>query len=114
MPAVAEVLKLPDGVFPVSGLCLGYPSDTGFVSMRLPPSLILHTDSYDAGRLTAEIDAYDRRRNARHAVPREQQRNPKKFGHADFYGWSEDKARQAAEPEGAPFAAYLKKTWLSI
>jgi FMN reductase [NAD(P)H] len=114
MPAVAEVLKLPDGVFPVSGLCLGYPSDAGFVSMRLPRSLILHTDAYDAGRLAAEIDAYDRRRNARHAVPREQQRNPKKFGQADFYGWSEDKARQAAEPEGAPFAAYLKKTWLSI
>jgi FMN reductase [NAD(P)H] len=114
MPAVAEVLKLPDGVFPVSGLCVGYPSDAGFVSMRLPPSLILHTDAYDASRLAAEIDAYDRRRNARHAVPREQQRKPEKFGHADFYGWSEDKARQAAEPEGAPFAAYLKKTWLSI
>ncbi len=114
MPAVAEVLKLPDGVFPVSGLCLGYPSDTGFVSMRLPPSLTLHTDAYDASRLAAEIDAYDRRRNARHAVPREQQRNPEKFGHADFYGWSEDKARQAAEPEGGPFATYLKKTWLSM
>jgi FMN reductase [NAD(P)H] len=114
MPAVAEVLKLQDGVFPVSGLCVGYPSDAGFVSMRLPPSLILHTDAYDASRLAAEIDAYDRRRNARHAVSREQQRKPEKFGHADFYGWSEDKARQAAEPEGAPFAAYLKKTWLSI
>jgi FMN reductase [NAD(P)H] len=114
LPAVAEVLELPDGVFPVSGLCLGYPSGTGFVSMRLPPALTLHTDAYDAGRLAPEIDAYDRRRNARHAVPREQQRNPKKFGHADFYGWSEDKARQAAEPEGALFAAYLKKTWLAI
>jgi hypothetical protein len=41
-------------------------------------------------------------------TPREQQRNPDKFGYADLYGWSEDKARQAAEPEGASFAAYLR------
>jgi hypothetical protein len=40
--------------------------------------------------------------------------HPEKFAHADLYGWSEDKARQAAEPEGAPFATCLKKTWLSI
>jgi hypothetical protein len=40
--------------------------------------------------------------------------HPEKFAHADPYGWSEDKARQTAEPEGAPFATYVKKTWLSI
>ena len=37
------------------------------------------------------------------------------LGHTVYVGArDEDKARQAAEPEGAPFAAYLKKTWLSI
>jgi nitroreductase len=114
LPSVAETLKLPDGVFPVAGLCLGYPSEQGHISMRLPPALTVHTDGYDDGHLSQEIDAYDRRRSARHATAREQQRNPAKFGYADFYGWSEDKARQAAEPEGALFASHVRKTWFSL
>jgi FMN reductase [NAD(P)H] len=108
MTTVARELSLPDGVFPVAGLCAGYPAGTGYISMRLPPAVTVHTDVYDDGNLEADIDAYDRRRAARHMTPREQQRNPQKFGYADFYGWSEDKARQAAEPEGASFAAYVR------
>jgi FMN reductase [NAD(P)H] len=105
---VGEVLALPDGVFPVAGLCLGYPARRGFTSMRLPPSITVHTDRYDDSGLEAGIDAYDRRRDAGHAMTREQQRDPKRFGYAAFYGWSEDKARQAAQPEGASFAEYVK------
>jgi FMN reductase [NAD(P)H] len=108
MATVARELSLPDGVFPVAGLCVGYPAGTGFISMRLPPAITVHADVYDDGNLEREIDAYDRRRAARHMTPREQQRNPAKFGYADFYGWSEDKARQAAEPEGASFAAFVR------
>jgi len=108
METVAGELALPDGVFPVAGLCVGYPAGAGHISMRLPPTVTIHTDAYDDSNLEQEIDAYDRRRAGRHATPREQQRNPRKFGYADFYGWSEDKARQAAEPEGASFAAYVR------
>src|SRR5262249_13930881 len=79
-----------------------------YISMRLPPAVTVHTDVYDDSNLEAEIDAYDRRRAARHMTPREAQRNPDKFGYTDFYGWSEDKARQAAEPEGAAFAAFVR------
>jgi len=108
METVARELSLPDGVFPVAGLCVGYPAGAGHISMRLPPAVTVRTDVYDDSNLQQEIDAYDRRRATRHATPREQQRNPKKFGYADFYGWSEDKARQAAEPEGASFATYVR------
>ncbi len=106
---VAAELALPDGVFPVAGLCVGYPASAGFASMRLPPAVTIHAETYDDGKLEQTIDEYDRRRDARHAMTREQQRNPKQFGYADFYGWSEDKARQAAQPEGAAFAAYIKQ-----
>jgi FMN reductase [NAD(P)H] len=108
MVTVARELALPDGVFPVAGLCVGYPAGTGHISMRLPPAITVHTDVYDDGSLEQEIDAYDKRRAERHTTPREQQRNPQKFGYADFYSWSEDKARQATEPEGASFAAYVR------
>jgi len=106
--AVAEILGLPDKVFPVAGLCVGYPAAAGHVSMRLPLAATLHIDQYDERRLPEAVDAYDRRRDARYSLPREQQRSPDVFGYASFYGWSEDKARQAAQPEGQTFPAFLR------
>jgi FMN reductase [NAD(P)H] len=104
---VAEILGLPDKVFPVAGLCLGYPAQEGFVSMRLPLDATVHVDRYDDARLAERIDDYDRRRDARHSIG-DRQRDPGRFGTAEFYGWSEDKTRQAATPEGAGFASWLK------
>lgn len=113
--AAAEILELPEKVFPVAGLCLGYPAGEGFVSMRLPLAATLHTDRYDDSHLAERIDAYDRRRAARYAPPREQQRAPEAFGYADFYGWSEDKARQAmAQPEGQTFPAHLRRRGFTL
>jgi nitroreductase len=106
---VAEILGLPDLVFPVAGLCLGYPSAEGHVSLRLPRRATTHTDRYDDSALAAAIDDYDRRRDAIHAIPKDQQRSNAEFGEAAFYGWSEDKARQAAKAEGAAFPPYLRK-----
>jgi FMN reductase [NAD(P)H] len=106
---VAGILELPDLVFPVAGLCLGYPQGDGFVSLRLPRGATTHRDSYDDSNLPTDIDDYDRRRDARHSIPKEQHRSNAEFGEAAFYGWSEDKARQAAKAEGAAFPPYLKK-----
>jgi len=105
---VAAILGLPDLVFPVAGLCLGYPQGEGYVSLRLPRGVTVHSDRYDDGALGAGIDNYDQRRHALHAVPKEQQRSNAEFGEAAFYGWSEDKARQAAKAEGAAFPPYLR------
>jgi nitroreductase len=106
--AVAEVLDLPDKVFPVAGLCVGYPAADGHISMRLPLDVTLHTDRYDDSLLGETVAGYDRRRDARHSIPRGQQREPEAFGYASLYGWSEDKTRQAARPEGRDFPSYLR------
>jgi FMN reductase [NAD(P)H] len=105
--AVGEILALPDKVFPVAGLCLGYPAQQGFISMRLSPEATVHQDRYSDSRTIAAINAYDRRRDARHSI-KDRQKSPEVFGTAEFYGWSEDKSRQAMTPEGAGFAAWLK------
>jgi FMN reductase [NAD(P)H] len=105
---VANVLALPDKVFPVAGLCVGYPARTGFVSLRLPRTVTLHRDGYDDSGLSGAIADYDRRRDAIHTIAQDQQRSPETYGLVDFYGWSEDKARQAAKPEGAAFPLYLR------
>jgi FMN reductase [NAD(P)H] len=106
--AVGEILDLPDKVFPVAGLCVGYPAVAGHVSMRLPLEATVHVDRYDDQRLAEAVDAYDRRRDERYSLPREQQRSPDVFGYASFYGWSEDKARQATQPEGQSFPTFLR------
>ena len=111
---VAGILGLPDLVFPVAGLCLGYPHGEGHVSLRLPRRLTAYCDRYDDGKLTEAIDDYDRRRDAIHAIPKEQQRANTEFGEVPFYGWSEDKARQAAKAEGAAFPPYLRSHGFSF
>ena len=111
---VAAVLGLPDLVFPVAGLCLGYPQAEGYVSLRLPRVATTHCDRYDDSELASVVDDYDRRRDELHAIPKDQQRANAEFGEAAFYGWSEDKARQAAKAEGAAFPPYLRSHGFSF
>jgi len=111
---LAELLALPAGVFPVAGLCVGYPSQTGWSSMRLPPALTVHTDRYDDHDLPAQLEAYDRRREARHATPRENQRYVDRFGYTEPYGWSEDKARQYSVPERHNFGPFVRRQGFAL
>ena len=104
----SELLRLPQGVFPVAGLCVGYPNDAGRLSMRLPPAVTVHVDHYDAGDFDAELAAYDTRRAAREPTAAEKQRNVDKFGTAEPYTWSEDKARQYHVPERHSFGPYVR------
>src|SRR5215475_1438086 len=106
---IAELLALPDHVFPVAGLCLGWPSREGFISMRLPVALTVHVDRYDDSNFVAEIDGYDRRRNARFSIPESEWRAVDKFGKPELYGWSEDKARQVSTPERQDFGAFIRR-----
>jgi nitroreductase len=106
---LADLLELPPGVFPVAGLTVGYPSQTGWISMRLPIALTVHTDRYDDSRFAQEIASYDRRREARHATPRESQRFVDRWGYSEPYGWSEDKARQYSVPERHNFGPFIRR-----
>ncbi len=45
---VAELLNLPEHVIPLFGLCLGYPDQSPDSKPRLPLSLLVHEDSYQA------------------------------------------------------------------
>jgi FMN reductase [NAD(P)H] len=106
---IGELLALPDHVFPLAGLCLGWPSREGFVSLRLPMALTVHVDRYDDTNFGAEIDGYDRRRDARHGIPEGDWRQVERFGKPSFYGWSEDKARQVSVPERQDFGAFVRR-----
>jgi nitroreductase len=105
---VSDLLGLPSRVVPVAGLCVGWPAETGAITPRLGLDVTLHEDRYRSGDLGGQIDTYDRRRAEQRPYPR--QRNPERWGHAAFYGWSEDKARQYAEPLRADFGAFVRRT----
>lgn len=106
--AISELLDLPEFVFPIAGMSLGWPDQEGYVSTRLPLSIFVHEDRYDDHALEAELDAYDRRRDSRYSIPPEKQRDIDSFGRANFYGWSEDKARQVSHRERDQLARFLK------
>ena len=107
--ALADLLELPDGVFPVAGMAAGFPAAPVAISPRLPLSLTVHTDRYDDSDLEAAVDAYDERRSAVQPVAGGQQRDIQRFGAQEKYGWSEDKARQVSRPQRADFGQYLRE-----
>ena len=111
---LAGLLELPPGVFPVAGLTVGYPAQRGWTSMRLPPSLTVHTDRYDDRELPAQLEAYDRRREERYPTPREKQRYADRWGYREPYGWAEDKARQYSVPERHNFGPFIRRHGFSL
>ena len=56
---VSELLGLPTHVYPVFGLCLGYPEQDPEVKPRLPLEAVLMEDSYDSSVFDTNIDQYD-------------------------------------------------------
>jgi nitroreductase/FMN reductase [NAD(P)H] len=103
---VSKLLELPDWVFPVAGLTVGWPAEAGRITPRLPLEVTVHVDRFDESKLRENIDAYDRRRHE--LLPYRKQRGVKRYGEADFYGWSEDKARQYGRAERADFGAFIR------
>lgn len=57
--AISELLKLPQHVYPVFGLCIGYPAHNPDVKPRLPLATILKQDYYDDQHDPVLIDQYD-------------------------------------------------------
>ncbi len=56
---IDELLELPELVYPVFGLCLGYPDQDPDVKPRLPLSVVLKQDFYDTSQDEQSIQAYD-------------------------------------------------------
>jgi FMN reductase [NAD(P)H] len=109
---VSRLLGLPDAVFPIAGLCVGYPAEAGRISARLPLEVTVHVDHYDESRARENIEAYDRRRHA--LQPYRRQRHADRHQDAAFYGWSEDKVRQYSVPERADFGAFIRGKGFSL
>ena len=58
---LAQILELPDRVFPVAGLCLGHPQRTCDVNPRLSLDATFRVDRFGTARDDAAVDDFDRR-----------------------------------------------------
>lgn len=107
LDVINELLELPDWVFPVAGMTLGWPARTPRINLRLPLGATVHTDTYNEVAQQDAIKAYDLRRAE--LRPYGSQRDPEHFGTRDPYTWSDDKARQYNEPQRTDFGAYIRR-----
>jgi nitroreductase len=103
---ISDLLQLPQRVVPVAGLCVGWPAEAGDVTPRLSLTTTIIENNYTARDLAHEIDAYDRRRAK--LRPYRRQRDVDRWSEALTYGWSEDKARQYAEPMRVDFGNFVR------
>lgn len=108
----SDLLGLPDAVFPIAGLCVGYPVEGGRIIPRLPLSTTVHTDRFDEAAVRAQIDEYDQRRHT--LFPLRKQRYSSRYPDVDFNGWSEDKARHYSMPERDNFGEYIRAQKFSL
>jgi nitroreductase len=98
LPEVDALLGLPEGVYPLYGLCVGEPAEDPAPRPRLPVEAVLLEDRYPADdRMLALIDGYDATYRdylaGRGAAPR---------------AWSEAMAAAFGEAKRSAIAAYYR------
>ncbi|MCB1492000.1 MAG: nitroreductase family protein [Rhodobiaceae bacterium] len=109
---ISRLLALPEKVIPFAGFCLGWPKKEAALSPRLPLSVTVHENTFSDDGLEDAVADYDRRRAS--VQPYHTQRDVAQFGEVVDYGWSEDKARQYAEPMRTDFGRYVRDAGFSF
>ncbi len=56
---VSELLELPELVYPVFGMCVGYPDQENGLRPRLPMEAVLHKNSYNKEQSIEQAGKYD-------------------------------------------------------
>jgi len=111
---LTRILKLPDGVFPIAGLTVGWPAAEGNVSLRLPQDIVVHRDVYDDSALEGDIADYDDRAHDHQPLAPAKQRHTDRYGVLEKCTWSENVARQLSVPERDGFAGYLERKKINL
>jgi hypothetical protein len=105
---ISRLLNLPAGVYPLAGMCVGYPAAGSSPSPRLPQPAVLHRNRYETEALPARLRAYDAARRVARPYPATAQLHRTIYGEADDYGWLEHTARRMEQRERADFRQFLE------
>lgn len=58
---ISELLNIPTNVYPLFGMCLGYPDEDNDLKERLPMDVVLKVDTYSNSGDTEKLKEYDKR-----------------------------------------------------
>lgn len=94
--AVIELLGLPTGCFPITGMVMGYPADEGQPRPRLALEAVLHWENYDSSDEDQHLADYDQAMQAT-GIYGGRQINVE-GAESDSYGWLEHSARRVLRP----------------
>ena len=111
---IRVLCKLPDGVFPIAGLALGWPDENSPVSIRIPQNIVIHNDHYNEDNLLNKINDYDQRVYDIAPISKEKQRHVDIYGVAKKGTWSENISRQLSIPERNDFRQWLKAIGINL
>jgi len=99
LPAVDELLELPEGVYPLYGLCAGLPDERPMARPRLDPSSVLFCDRYpDDETVREQLREYDMRYIA----------YLRRRDGGEGKAWSEVMAKRFATPAREGVGAYYR------
>jgi len=114
MEDFCAALDIPEGVFPIAGLTLGWPAWEGRMNARLPQAAVVHREKYDDSGLDALVDSYDAQRLETNPISADGQRHTDKYGVSENCTWSENVARQLSVAERAGFRDFLLKNGFDL
>ena len=106
--AVIELLDLPKGVFPITGMTVGVPLHPTHPRPRLPQEAILHWESYNPDQDKALL-TYDQTMIKTGIYDNRQVPVKGKESEMESYGWMEHTARRVSNPARSELRAVIEK-----
>jgi nitroreductase len=109
---VCKLLNIPDKVFPLMGMCLGWPDHDPMIKPRLQQEMIIHNEVYDDSNFNQLLAGYD---SIMHSTglydgPRRKVRSPDgRDLPDDDYSWSEHTARRMASTDPGTLRTHMKQ-----
>ena len=102
-----ELLALPELVYPVMGMSLGYPVKAPAVKPRLPIEAVRFVETYGSDKADAAIEEYDKTFEKTGYLS-EREVEPEKYpGFSGVYSWTEHSARRLASESSDALRQYM-------
>ena len=109
---VCELLKLPNKVFPLVGICLGYPDQEPMIKPRFQPEIVIHHEEYNDDNFESLIAEYDKIVKATGLYDGPGRKVDAPDGRVvpdKEYSWTEHIARRSASNEPRSLRAHMKR-----
>jgi nitroreductase len=109
---VCELLRLPQKVFPLMGMCLGYPDQDPMIKPRLLKDAVIHSEYYDDANFKNLLIEYDEIIKNTGLYEGSRRKVTAPDGREipdDDYSWSEHTSRRMASQNPATLRTHMKR-----